>query len=245
MSEQGTSSVIASTAAEPITAPPKLERIYQLLLQTYGEPEWQPDGDALGGLVGTILSQHTSDINSDRAYRQLIAIFPSWEAVRAAPVEQVAEAIRCGGLANIKAQRIQEVLRVLTERLGGAPLSLNFLAERPLAEGRSYLRSLPGVGPKTAACVLLFSLGLPAFPVDTHVHRVSKRLGLIGAKISADQAHTIFEQIVPAEYAHTLHVNLIRHGRRICHAQRPACERCPLRLECAYYAGLQGDLIES
>lgn len=167
MSEQGTSSVIASTAAEPITAPPKLERIYQLLLQTYGKPKWQPTGDALGELVGTILSQHTSDINSGRAYQQLVAAFPSWEAVRDAPVEQVAEAIRSGGLANIKAQRIQEVLRVLTSRLHDAPLSLNFLVERPLAEGRTYLRSLPGVGPKTAACVLLFSLGMPAFPVNT------------------------------------------------------------------------------
>lgn len=243
MPEQVTSSVIASTAPEPVSAPPKLERIYQLLLQTYGEPEWQPTGDALGELVGTILSQHTSDINSGRAYQQLVATFPSWEAVRAAPVEQVAEAIRSGGLANIKAQRIQEVLRVLTERLGGAPLSLNFLAERSLAEGRAYLRSLPGVGPKTAACVLLFSLGLPAFPVDTHVHRASKRLGLIGAKVSADQAHTIFEQIVPAEYAHTLHVNLIRHGRRVCHAQRPDCAHCPLRLECAYFQALQGEAV--
>jgi endonuclease-3 len=243
--EQVTSSVVSATAPEPITAPPKLERIYQLLVQTYGEPEWQPTGDALGELVGTILSQHTSDINSGRAYQQLVATFPTWEQVRDAPVEQVAQAIRSGGLANMKAPRIQEVLRVLTERLHSAPLSLNFLAERPLAEGRSYLRSLPGVGPKTAACVLLFSLGLPAFPVDTHVHRTSRRLGLIGAKVSADQAHAIYEQIVPAEYAHTLHVNLIQHGRRICHAQRPACERCPLRLECAYYAGLQGDLIES
>ncbi len=266
MSEYVTSSVVSSTAPEPITAPPRLERIYQLLVQTYGEPEWQPSGDALGELVGTILSQHTSDINSGRAYQQLVAAFPSWEAVRDAPVEQVAGAIRCGGLANLKAQRIQEVLRVLTERLSGtgtratngsesadarrpqapvaegAPLSLNFLAERPLAEGRAYLRSLPGVGPKTAACVLLFALGLPAFPVDTHVHRTSRRLGLIGAKVSADQAHVVFESIVPAAWAYPLHVNLIRHGRRICHAQRPACERCPLRLECAYYAGLQGDL---
>jgi endonuclease-3 len=253
MSKKVTASVVsASTAPEPITAPPKLERIYQLLVQTYGEPEQQPSGDVLGELVGTILSQHTSDINSGRAYQQLVATFPSWEAVRDAPVEQVAEAVRVGGLANIKAKRMQEVLRVLTERLGDAPLSLNFLAERPLAEGRAYLRSLPGVGPKTAACVLLFALGLPAFPVDTHVHRTSKRLGLIGAKVSADQAHTIYEQIVPAEYTYTLHVNLIQHGRRICHAQRPACERCPLRLECSYYAahaahaaGLQGDLLES
>ncbi len=238
---QETPSLLETTTAvpdTPIAAPPKLARIYQLLVQAYGEPAWEPDGDPLGGLIGTILSQHTSDVNSERAYRQLVETFPTWEQVRDAPVEQVAEAIRCGGLANLKARRIQEVLHVLTERLNGAPLSLDFLAERPLAEARDFLRSLPGVGPKTAACVMLFSLGMPAFPVDTHVHRVSRRLGLIGAKVSADQAHTIFEQIVPAEYAHTLHVNLIRHGRRICHAQRPACERCPLRLECFYYTGM-------
>lgn len=235
----------APDGAQRITPPPKLQRIYDLLIQAYGEPEWQPDGDPLGGLVGTILSQHTSDVNSERAYRQLVATFPTWEQVRDAPVEQVAQAIRSGGLANMKAPRIQEVLRVLTSRLNGEPLSLDLLKTRQLSEAREYLRSLPGVGPKTVACVLLFSLGLPAFPVDTHVERTSKRLGLIGAKVSADQAHVVFERIVPAEWAYPLHVNLIRHGRRICHAQRPACERCPLRLECAYYAGLQGDLIES
>ncbi len=228
------------TSAE-VVPPAKLQRIYDLLIQAYGEPEWKPDGDALGGLIGTILSQHTSDVNSERAYAQLVAAFPSWEAVRDAPVEQVAEVIRVGGLANLKAQRIQEVLRVLTNRLNGAPLSLHFLADLPLAEARDYLRSLPGVGPKTAACVLLFSLGRPAFPVDTHVERTSKRLGLIGAKVSADQAHAAFERIVPADWAYPLHVNLIRHGRRICHAQRPDCAHCPLRLECAYYQALQGE----
>jgi endonuclease-3 len=249
-----------------ITVPPKLERVYDLLVQAYGQPDWCPDGDALGGLVGTILSQHTSDVNSGRAYAQLVAAFPTWEAVRDAPAEQVAQAIRVGGLANLKAQRIQAVLRVLTSRLHGAraratngsettgqqpaqasasegaPLSLDFLADLPLAEARAYLHSLPGVGPKTAACVLLFSLGLPAFPVDTHVERTSKRLGLIGAKVTADQAHVVFERIVPAEWAYPLHVNLIRHGRRVCHAQRPACERCSLRLECAYYAGLSAEI---
>ncbi len=221
-----------------ITAPPKLERVYDLLVGAYGKPDWCPDGDALGGLVGTILSQHTSDVNSGRAYSQLVAAFPNWEAVRGAPVEQVAQTIRVGGLANLKAQRIQEVLRVITGRLQSAPLSLDALVDLPLAEAQAYLRSLPGVGPKTAACVLLFSLGLPAFPVDTHVHRVTKRLGLIGAKVSADQAHAIFDSIVPGAWAFPLHVNLIRHGRRVCHAQRPDCERCPLRLECAYYAGI-------
>jgi endonuclease-3 len=226
-------------ASVEITTPPKLERIYHLLVQAYGTPDWCPSGDALGELVGTILSQHTSDVNSGRAYAQLVASFPNWEAVRDAPIEQVAQAIRVGGLANLKARRIQEVLRVLTSRLNGAPLSLDFLADLPLAEARAYLRSLPGVGPKTAACVLLFSLGMPAFPVDTHVHRVSKRLGLVGTKVSADQAHSIFESMVPGEWAFPLHVNLIRHGRRVCHAQRPACERCPLRLECVYFAGLQ------
>lgn len=228
-----------SLASAEITVPPKLERIYALLVQAYGTPDWRPSGDALGELVGTILSQHTSDVNSGRAYAQLVAAFPNWEAVRDAPVEQVAQAIRVGGLANLKAQRIQEVLRVLTDRLDGAPLSLDFLANLPLAEARAYLRSLPGVGPKTAACVLLFSLGMPDFPVDTHVHRVSKRLGLIGSRVSADQAHAIFASTVPGEWAFPLHVNLIQHGRRVCHAPRPDCERCPLRLECVYYAGLQ------
>jgi endonuclease-3 len=232
------STEVTSLTSTEITVPPKLERIYALLVQAYGKLALRPDGDPLGGLVGTILSQHTSDVNSARAYQQLVATFPTWEQVRDAPTEQVAQAIRSGGLANMKAPRIQEVLRVLTERLRGASLSLDSLVTLPLAEARAYLRSLPGVGPKTAACVLLFSLGMPAFPVDTHVLRTSKRLGLIGSKVSADQAHVIFEAIVPGDWAYPLHVNLIQHGRRVCHAQRPDCEHCPLRLECAYYAGL-------
>jgi endonuclease-3 len=213
----------------------KLTDVHQRLVEVYGIPEWRPDGDALGGLIGTILSQHTSDVNSDRAYQQLVATFPTWEAVRDAPQEAVAAAIRPGGLANIKAARIQEVLRVLSERLGGGPPSLAALDTLDLAAAEAYLRALPGVGPKTAACVLLFSLGRPAFPVDTHVWRVARRIGLIGPRVSAEAAHERLGQAIPPAWRHTLHVNLITHGRRICHAQRPACERCALRSLCDYY----------
>lgn len=213
----------------------KIARIYELLTQTYGVPEYKPDGDALGGLIATVLSQHTSDINSARAYTQLVRTFPTWEAVRDAPVEAVADAIRTGGLAQIKAERIQAILRDLTERLNGARLTLEVLDTLPLDEAESYLRSLPGVGPKTSACVLLFSVGQPAFPVDTHVWRVIKRLGLIGPKVSADAAHDSMMRLVPPEWRYTMHMDLIQHGRQKCHAQRPECSRCPLRSECQYY----------
>lgn len=200
-----------------------------------------PDNNALGGLVGTILSQHTSDINSGRAYERLVQAFPTWEAVRDSPTYEVAEAIRCGGLANIKSVRIQDVLHTLTEQQqdDGYMGSLSDylyekLTERSPEEAWHYLRRLPGVGPKTAACVLLFNLGQALMPVDTHVHRVSKRLGLIGPRVSADQAHDIFTSITPPEWTHTLHVDLIRHGRQVCHAQHPNCLRCSLFMECAY-----------
>lgn len=218
-----------------------LTRVYDLLVATYGEPAWNPDNDALGGLVGTILSQHTSDINSGRAYDQLVQTFPTWEEVRDAPTQLVAEAIRSGGLANVKAPRIQDALQTLTEQkemkgfVGDlATFLYQQLRERTPEEGWRYLRGIPGVGPKTAACVLLFNLGEPVMPVDTHVHRVSKRLGIIGPKVSADQAHEVFTKITPPKWTHTLHVDLIRHGRQVCHAQRPACHTCTLYSECAY-----------
>lgn len=213
----------------------KVERIYKLLTQAYGVPEYRPDGDALGGLIATVLSQHTSDVNSARAYEQLVRTFPTWEAVRDAPVEDVADAIRTGGLARIKAERIQSILRDLTARLGGGHLTLEALDALSLDEAQSYLRTLPGVGPKTAACVLLFSVGQPAFPVDTHVWRVTKRLGLIGPKVSADAAHDVLMHLIPPEWRYTMHVDLIQHGRQKCHAQRPECSTCPLRSECQYY----------
>ena len=218
---------------EPLRA--KVARVYRLLVRTYGVPLWEPDGDALGGLIGTVLSQHTSDVNSERAYAQLVERFPTWEAVRDAPVDAVAEAIRPGGLAQLKAERIQRILHILTEHLRGKALTLDALRDMSPEDAQVYLESLPGVGPKTAACVLLFSLGHPAFPVDTHVWRVTRRLGLIGPKVTAEAAHSLLVKVIPSDWRHTMHVDLIRHGRQICYAQRPACARCPLRPECQYY----------
>ena len=167
-----------------ITPSVHLARVYELLIATYGEPENEPDYDPLGGLVGTILSQHTSDINSGRAYQQLITTFPTWEIVRDAPTEEVAKAIRSGGLANVKAPRIQDVLLTLTEQQqaqGGTKTLAEYLydeiAKRETEEAWRYLQKLPGVGPKTAACVMMFNLDQPSFPIDTGTSscRTSKR----------------------------------------------------------------------
>ena len=227
-----------TTSTTPAT---HLARVYELLIATYGQPEWVADHDPLGGLVGTILSQHTSDINSERAYQQLTSLFPGWEEVRDAPTQEIANAIRSGGLANIKAPRIQDALLTLTEQQqaqgGSKPLSdylFDELAKRTPEEAWHYLRGIAGVGPKTAACVLMFNMGMPIMPVDTHVHRVSRRLGLIGPKVNADQAHEIFARVTPPEWIYALHVNLIRHGRQVCHAQRPDCTHCTLYSACAY-----------
>ncbi|HET7037849.1 MAG TPA: hypothetical protein VFI42_19405 [Thermomicrobiaceae bacterium] len=184
----------------------------------------------IDGLIGTILSQHTSDLNSERALRSLKERFSSWSDVRDAPVAAVADAIRRGGLAEVKAPRIQRVLdRVLQNG------TMDRLADLPLAEAKLELTSLPGVGPKTAACVLLFSCGRPALPVDTHVYRVAGRLGLIPPGTSAEAAHDQLERQLAPDEVYSFHVNMIRHGREICHARNPACERCPLAGECVYY----------
>jgi endonuclease III len=227
-----------TTSTTPFTHP---ARIYELLIATYGEPKNEPDYDPLGGLIGTILSQHTSDINSERAYHQLTSTFPTWEEVRDAPTNEVANAIRSGGLANIKAPRIQDALLTLAERQHeqGDTKSLSAflydeLTKRTTEEAWQYLRSITGVGPKTAAAVLMFDMGMPFMPVDTHVFRVSKRLGLIGPKVNADQAHDVFAKNTPPEWVYPLHVNLIRHGRQVCHAQRPDCGHCTLYSQCAY-----------
>ncbi|GCE28346.1 endonuclease III [Dictyobacter alpinus] len=224
-----------------ITPSIHLTRIYDTLIETYGEMHNEPNYDPLGGLIGTILSQHTSDINSGRAYRQLVDTYATWEEVRDAPTNKVADAIRSGGLANVKAPRIQDVLHTLTEQQqdqGGTKALAEFLYDEiqkfTPEEGWKYLQKLPGVGPKTSACVMLFNMNEAIMPIDTHVHRVSKRLGLIGPKVNANQAHTVFAKIAPPDWVYGLHVGMIRHGRQVCHAQRPKCGECPLYQECAY-----------
>jgi endonuclease-3 len=173
-----------------------------------------------------VLSQHTSDRNAERAFESLRAAFPTWDAVVRSRPERVADAIRSGGLANTKAPRIQAILREVHEREGRYDLSS--LATMPDTQASEYLATLPGVGPKTAAVVLAFALGRDAFPVDTHVHRVSARLGWIPPKTSAEKAHVLLARLVPAELRVPMHVGLIRLGREICKAGRPRCEACPV-----------------
>jgi endonuclease-3 len=179
------------------------------------------------------LSQNTNDVNRDVAFGRLRARLPTWEEVRDADVEVVIEAIRPAGLANQKGPRIQEALHTISAERG--ELSLDFLADWPVDEAKAWLCSMNGVGPKTAAIVLLFSLGRPAFPVDTHVHRVTKRLGLIGPRVSREKAHDELEHLVKPEAYYAFHLNLIRHGRQVCTSRKPQCGTCGLRDLCDYY----------
>lgn len=185
---------------------------------------------ALDELIFTVLTQHTSDLNAGRAYDSLRKKLPTWGEVIEADTVIVTNAIRHGGLANQKSVRIQKILADVLQRLGH--FNLEFLASLPLEEARAWFTTLPGVGPKTAAVVMAFSLKMPAFPVDTHVHRVSKRLGLISQKTTADQAHSIMEAMIPEEDRYDMHVLLITHGRQVCKARIPLCAVCPLAIEC-------------
>ena len=207
--------------------------VTERLTAVYGPRTLRPGRDPLDELVLTILSQNTSDINSGRAYRTLRERFPSWEAVLHAPTPLLYDAIKSAGLGNIKAPRIQRTLGAVLERRG--ELSLDFLDDLPLDEARRWLMELDGIGPKTAACVLLFALGKPALPVDTHVYRVAGRLGLIGPKVSAEAAHALLEAAVPPAHVYAFHVTMIQHGRLICQAQRPQCFACPLSDLCDSY----------
>ena len=207
--------------------------VHKVLLDVYGEPQWRPHLDPISELVSTILSQNTSDINRDRAFDRLRARFATWEEARDGPVAEIEEAIRPAGLAQQKAPRIKRALQFVTEQQG--ELSLEFLKEMPVDEAKDWLTQINGIGPKTAAIILLFSLGVPAFPVDTHVHRITRRLGLIGPQVSAEKAHGILEGLISPDLYYPFHLNVIRHGREICHARNPKCEICPLQEPCDYY----------
>jgi len=218
---------------DPAGLAAKALRVHEALLAHYGPPVQKERRDPLSELIVTILSQNTADVNTERAYRRLRERFPTWEEALAAPVEEIAAAIRVAGLAQIKAPRIRAILADLARERG--TLGLDFLADLPVDEARAYLTSLHGVGPKTAACVLLFSLHMPALPVDTHVHRVAGRLGLVPAGTTAERAHALLERLVPEALYYPFHLLFIAHGRTICHARRPACPTCPVSAECDYY----------
>jgi endonuclease-3 len=209
-------------------------RIRDRLRAIYGVPLMRPHGHPIAELVLTVLSQSTNDRNRDVAYLRLRGRFPSWGAVRDAPVEEVEEAIRPGGISKVKSARIQAILRAITDDPRDPPheLSLDWLPRVPLQEARDYLISLPGVGRKTAACVLLFAYGLREVPVDTHVSRVGTRLGLLAPGAPFQQLHDQMLALTPPGEELELHVNLLRHGRRTCHARSPACDRCALARMC-------------
>jgi endonuclease-3 len=188
----------------------------------------QPEirNEPMSELVGTILSQNTSDLNSERAFEALRRRFPTWASVLEADDDAIVDSIRAGGLAQVKGPRIKRVLQRIADDRG--ELSLDFLKDLPPPEARAYLLSLPGVGVKTAACVQAFACGQPALPVDTHVHRLAIRLGLVPPGTNAERAHDRLEALVPPEQQYSAHVHLIRLGREICKAQRPRCPECPL-----------------
>lgn len=250
-----TAATVASLHGEPSADPPprratgrthgstarrhrnvgRIPEVIARLADAYGITPWRPHHDPVSELVLTMLSQNTSDVNSGRAFARLLERFPSWDAVIDAPLPELIAAIQPGGLAPTKAPRIQAALRDVRERAGGFDLRL--LGDLPLEAARAWLRSLHGVGPKTVACVLLFALGRPAMPVDTHVFRVATRLALIPeragkAAMTAEKAHDLLEAAVAPEDFYAFHIGLIKHGRRVCAAQRPRCGECVLRDLC-------------
>jgi endonuclease-3 len=211
----------------------KAHKVLERLMAYYGRPEWRTPLPALDELVSTILSQNTNDRNRDLAFNRLRQRFPTWEAVRDAAPQDVVEAIRIAGLSNQKGPRIQAVLRQITAERGS--LDLDFLRHMPAEEARDWLVRFKGVGPKTASIVLLFSLNKPAFPVDTHIYRVSGRIGLRPARMSVEQTHALLAGLFPPEDYGPAHLNLIRLGREICHPRNPACPHCPVKDVCDYY----------
>lgn len=226
-----------SAARRAAFTPPTRRRVRAIrdrLRAVYGIPQQAPHHAPLDELVLTVLSQSTNDRNRDVAYGRLRERFPSWEAVRDAPVEEIEEAIRPGGISKVKSARIQAILRAIeaTTPTPGRGLDLEWLRDAPIEAARAYLCSLPGVGRKTAACVLLFSFGRPDVPVDTHVGRVATRLGLLRPGAPFAELHDQMLALTPPGDELELHLNLIRHGRRTCSAQRPRCDACALASLC-------------
>ena len=209
-------------------------QVFYRLRESFGDPPAHFRLDPVSELVCTIISQNTNDRLRDQAYRTLRERFPTWEQVRDAPQDQVTGAIQVAGLGQMKGAHIQGALRRITSERG--KLELEFLRGFSVEEAKAWLTAIKGVGPKTAAIVLLFSLDMPAFPVDTHVHRVSRRLGLVPQSTSREKAHLLLEELMPPATYHALHLNLIRLGREVCAARKPRCEECPVRDLCQYYS---------
>jgi endonuclease-3 len=223
----------AEAWAARVSGEKPLGYVVQNLERAYGVPENKWTGwDPLDMLVAVILSQATSDANSDRTYDALKRRFPTWDSVLKARQSTLADTIRLGGLANQKAAVIRDLLRQIKEREGSFDLS--FLRQLPAAEAAQYLSGFRGVGPKTVACTLLFACGTETFPLDTHIFRVLRRVGLIPPKCSDQFAHEVMNRLVPAGKFYSFHVNLIRHGRKICRPRDPLCERCPIVEYCDY-----------
>ena len=219
----------------------KARAIYDRLAAHFGEPEWQapdnPATDVIDELIHTILSANTNDVNSGRAFDQLKATFgDDWDAVRLAPVDAIKEAIRVAGMYNQKAPNIVATLETLKYEHGN--YDLRFLAEMPVDQAVAYLTTLPGVGHKTASIVMLFCFNRGAFPVDTHIQRISQRVGMASRRASPAQLKKIWEAALPPATYYALHINLIHHGRTICDARAPQCELCPLQTLCDYYLGV-------
>jgi len=214
------------------------DEVYRRLLTDYGKPDWRPQFPPMEELVLTFLSQNTSDVNSGRAFHALRARYPTWQAVLDAPPAELVNTIRSGGLAQQKAPRIQNALRRILQERG--EFSIDFLADLPTDEAMNWLTSLDGVGHKTASIVLLFCFDKPAFPVDTHVGRVTRRLGLAQLKDSEQKIKAIWESLVPADWYYPLHLNLIRHGRQVCRARAPDCPACVLNDVCRYFCERNG-----
>ena len=208
-----------------------VREVHRRLAATFGPLDPPTKREPLEELILTVLSQNTNDVNRDRAFAAMRARYPTWDALADASEDELEEAIRPGGLSNIKATRILAILDEIRTREGGS-LDLSWLHAASTKRVAAYLLSLPGVGPKTVACVLAFSLERPALPVDTHVYRVALRLGFFGPQTDPIRAHAVLEKVVPPRLRVSIHVGMIRHGRAICRAGRPACERCPLQDLC-------------